>query len=162
MKKIIITFLACLGFISAHATGQVHDKLSLDGQVWEVLMSPLQALSGQANEQFLELLGERTFVSTANYRGYIAYWRVEKKGLYLEKVEMRQSDGSIKQIDYNLLKTALKKYRHRGKIRAGWLTGLVEIGKGVGPFNPENPYAPSFAEKKTLNIKKGRIKKSSL
>lgn len=158
MKRTVLTVIMTLVCIASYATGQIHDKVMINGERWEIPVSPLLSLEGDAYEMFNGLLGERTVVSTANYRGYVATWNAEKKGLYLDKIEVMQSNGKMKEIDMALLKKALKRYRHKGRIRAEWITGEIKIGKGSGPVDPKNPYAPNFDENWTLSIKKGRIK----
>lgn len=159
MKRTILTALILtIVCTTSSATGQINDKVRINGETWEIPVSPLLSLEGDAYEMFHELLGERTMVSTANYRGYVATWHAGKRGLYLDKVEVMQNNGEMKDIDMTLLKKALKKYRDKGMIRAEWLSGEVNIGRGSGPRDPGNPYAPGFEENWTLILKKGRIK----
>lgn len=158
MKRLILTALLALACLSASATGQIHDKVIIEGETWEMPSSPLLSLDAREYEAFQELLGERNFVSTANYRGYVATWHVGRKGLYLDKVEVMQSNGKMKEIGMKELMTILKKHKHKGMIRAEWITGLVKIGKGAGLVDPDNPHAPSFADNWTLQLKKGRVK----
>lgn len=157
MKKTIITFLLGLICLSAGATQQINDKVTVNGEVWEMPASPLEYLQPQLQEAFSGLLGERDFFITSLYRGYIAYWYIKRDRLYLEKVEVPQESGEFKTIDEKELKKVFRKYRCCGKIKAGWITGKVTIGKGEGERNPERPFAPEFAEEKTLNIRKGKI-----
>lgn len=160
MKKTILTLMLCLSCLAAGATQQVNDKVTIDGEVWEMPYSPLEYLQPQLSDAFRALLGERNFINTSNYRGYIAYWYVKRGRLYLEKVEVPQESGEFKTIDEKELKKVFRKYRCCGKIKAGWITGKVTIGKGVGERNPERPFAPEFAEEKTLNVRKGKILRS--
>ena len=157
MKKTIITFLLGLICLAAGATQQVNDKVNVNGEVWEMPASPLGYLHPQLQEAFTGLLGERNFINTSIYRGYIAYWYVKRGRLYLEKVEVPQESGEFRTIDGKELKKVFRRYSCCGKIKAGWMTGKVTIGKGIGERNPERPFAPEFAEEKTLVLKKGRI-----
>lgn len=158
MKKTILTALLVLACMAASATGQIHDKVIINGETWEMPVSPLLSLEGKEYDMFKELLGDRTFVSTANYRGYVATWHVGRRGLYLDKVEVLQNNGRWEEIDMAKLKKVLKKHKDKGMIRAEWYSGQINIGKGTGPQNPSDPYAPSFAEKWSLHLKKGKIK----
>ena len=157
MKKTIITSLLGLICLAAGATQQVNDKVNVNGEVWEMPASPLGYLQPQLQEAFTGLLGERNFINTSIYRGYIAYWYVKRGRLYLEKVEVPQESGEFRTIDGKELKKVFRRYSCCGKVKAGWMTGKVTIGKGVGERNPERPFAPEFAEEKTLVLKKGRI-----
>ena len=158
MKKSILTILLVLTCVAASATRQTHDKVIINGETWEMPTSPLLSLKGKEYEMFKELLGNRNVVSTANYRGYTATWHADGKGLYLDKVEVLKNNGTVEEIDMAKLKKALKKHKHKGMIRAEWYSGLIKIGKGTGPQDPSDPYAPSFAENWSLHLKKGRVK----
>lgn len=147
MKRIIIAAFLALISLTVSATDQVNDKVIINGEEWEMPLSPLLSLEGDAYDMFNELLGERTFVSTALYRGYIAYWHIGKRGLYLDKVEVLQRNGKMKEIEMPQLKKALKKYRDRGKIRAEWLTAEVTVLMRRGSV-----------QERRLDIRKGRIR----
>lgn len=144
MKKAILTALFVLSCIAVSATEQVNDKVIIEGEKWEIPASPLLSLDSKDYEAFKELMGERNFVSTANYRGYVATWHATKKGLYLDKVEVLQSNGQMKEMDMDKLMKVLKKHKHKGMIRAEWISGLVKIRKGDDNW--------------TLHLKKGRVK----
>lgn len=158
MKRALLITLLALSCISASATGQINDIVLIDGETWEMPVSPLLSLKGKEYEMFKELLGNRNSVSTANYRGYVATWHVGRRGLYLDKVEVLQNNGTWEEVDMAKLKKVLKKHKDKGMIRAEWYSGQISIGKGAGPQNPDNPYAPSFAENWSLHLKKGKIK----
>ncbi len=159
MKKLLITAALCLICLASFATGQVHDKVLFKGKVWEMTVPPLYSLSETDYNEFQKLLGERNYASSANYRGYVAHWIVKGRYLYLDKIEVMEPNGKKKEIDKKLLKETFRKFIRKGRIRAEWMTGTVIIGKGVGPMDPKNPYAPSFLEKNTLTIKQGKIKR---
>ncbi len=158
MRKILATALLSIFCLASSATEQINDKVILNKETWEITSSPLMALQEEAYDSFLKLLGERNFVNTSNYRGYIAYWRIERRNLYLDKVEAPQENGGMKEIDMSLLKESLKDYLHKGRIRAEWMKGNAIIGKGRAPAKPENPHAPSFKETRTLKIRKGKVR----
>ncbi len=159
MKKTLLTVILSMACLVAGATRQVYDKITINGESWEITVSPLLSLQGQAYDDFQKLLGKRNFISSANQRGYVAYWRVDRRNIYLEKVKVPLPNGENMEIDNGLLKKALKKYIRKGKIKARWLTGEVLVGKGSGPLDRNNPHAPSFEEEKMLTVKKGKIRK---
>lgn len=157
MKRTILTIFLTLACISASSTEQIHDKIIIDGQTWESPSSPLESLDVQTMQAFKALQGERNFTSTANYCGYIAYWYVKRGRLYLDRIEMLQSDGSYRSFEEDELKSVFKKYRTWGKIKAGWMTGTLNIGRGSGPRDSDNPFLPAFEDNSVLTMKKGRI-----
>lgn len=135
--------LFCMTCVLAGATDQLRDKVFIEGETWSMLSAPLSLLDEETYDAFKEVLGQRQVLSSANWRGYVAYWHIGRKGLYLDKVEVMQSDGKYKEADTKALKKALKKYRCLGKIKAKWMTGNVSIAQGQ--------------EKKTIVIKKGKV-----
>jgi len=157
MKRAILTFLLALLCLAVGATQQINDKVTVNGEVWEMPTSPLGYLQPQLQEAFSDLLDERNFVNTSNYRGYVAYWYISRGRLYLDRVEVPQQNGKYKALDNKDLKKVFRKYRRFGKIKAGWVTGEINIGRGIGERDQERLFIPGFAEKKTLVIKKGRI-----
>lgn len=157
MKRAILTFLLALLCLAVGATQQINDKVTVNGEVWEMPTSPLGYLQPQLQEAFSDLLDERNFVNTSNYRGYVAYWYISRGRFYLDRVEVPQQNGKYKALDNKDLKKVFRKYRRFGKIKAGWVTGEINIGRGIGERDQERLFIPGFAETKTLVIKKGRI-----
>ena len=157
MKKMIMTLALGLICLVASATQQITDKVNKDGKVWEITRSPLEYLQPKMNDAFKELLGERDFINTAIQRGYVAYWYVDRGRLYLDRVEVPMKSGEFKELDNKDLKKIFRKYRRFGKIQAGWLTGNIEVGYGIGQRDTANPHIPAFAEEEYWVLKKGKI-----
>lgn len=135
--------LFCMTCVLAGATDQLRDKVVIEGETWSMLSAPLSLLDEETYDALKEVLGQRQVVSSANWRGYVAYWHIRKKGLYLDKVEVIQPGGKYKEADRKALRKVMRKYRCLGKIKAKWLTGNVSIAQGQ--------------EKKTIVIKKGKV-----
>ncbi len=144
MRKIIFILLLCLTCEMGYATPQIHDRIVIGGEVWEIPVSPLTKLDADTYDAVMEVFGERVAVSSANRRGYVAYWRVEKRHIYLECLETSYSGGKPKVVDMAPVAAELKKYRHRGRIKAKWLTGEITIIK-----DPDS--------RQELKVKRGRI-----
>ncbi|MBQ2112737.1 MAG: hypothetical protein II194_05900 [Bacteroidales bacterium] len=161
MKRLVIIALFSIACFSAGATQQIHDKVIIDGETWELPLSPLQYLQPEMQDTFNALIGNRNFVSTANYRGYIAYWYVERNRLYLDRVEIPQMDGTRKTISYKDLKKVFRKFRRWGKIKAGWINGNLEVGYGLGRRDTSNPHISTFAKEESWVLKKGKIIRTS-
>ena len=95
--------------------------------------------------------------NTANQRGYVAYWYVERGRLYLDRVEVAQKNGGYKALDSKELKKVFRKYRSFGKIKAGWITGNLRVGYGIGERNISAPYLPAFEKEEFWVLRKGKI-----
>ena len=157
MKKTILALLLCIIGVTAGATQQINDKVTVNGEEWEITTSPLDYLQPQAMDAFKALLGERDFMSTANQRGYVAYWYVERGRLYLDRVEVAQKNGEYKALDSKELKKVFRKYRSFGKIKAGWITGNLRVGYGIGERSISAPYLPAFEKEEFWVLRKGKI-----
>lgn len=157
MKKTVLTLLLCFIGIAAGATQQINDKVTVNGEEWEITSSPLENLQPQVKDAFDALIGERDFMNTANQRGYVAYWYVDRGRLCLDRVEVAQKNGGYKAIDGKELKKALRKYSRFRKIRAGWITGNLRAGYGIGERNMAAPYLPAFEKEEIWVLRKGKI-----
>ena len=157
MKRLFLIALLSIASFLAGATQQINDKVIINGETWEITSYPLEYLQPEMKEAFTALLGERDFINTSNYRGYIAYWYVERGRLYLDRVEVPQSNGESKFLSDKELKKVFRKYRRFGKIRARWLTGNIEVGYGIGQSDPANPHIPAFAKEENWVLKKGKL-----
>ena len=157
MKKTILTLLLCIIGIAAGATQQINDKVTVNGEEWEITSSPLEYLQPQVREAFDALIGESDFMNTANQRGYVAYWYVNRGRLYLDRVEVVQKNGGYQTIDSKELKKALRKYSKFGKIKAGWINGNLRVGYGIGKRSVDAPYLPAFEKEAFWVLRKGKI-----
>lgn len=157
MKRVFLIALLSIASFVAGATQQINDKVIFEGETWEITSFPIEYLQPEMKDAFTALLGERDFISTANYRGYIAYWYIKRGRLYLDRVEVPQSNGESKILSGKELKKVFRKYRSFGKIKAGWITGNIEVGYGIGQPDAANPHLPAFAKKETWVLKKGKI-----
>lgn len=149
--------LFCMACLSSGATGQMHDKVIIEGESWDMFSSPLSFLDGKTSEAFKEVIGEKTAVSSANWRGYVAYWHIGKKGLFLDKVEVIRPGGKHQIVEAKALRKALRKYSCLGRIKARWLTGNIRIGKGAADPLPSAPHVLNHAEKRILVLKNGKV-----
>ena len=127
-KRLFAIFVSLLLFHSlSWGTGQEGDVLILDGEEWEMLCAPLEHLDFLTYES-LEKACDWEMLSTANYRGHVAYWYVSDGKLYLEKVVTY--DNGPKECDYNVILKILDRYNDNGKICAQWMTRDIIVGRG--------------------------------
>lgn len=157
MKRLFLIALLSIASLAADATRQINDQVIVEGETWEIISSPLEFLQPEMKDAFNELLGKRHFISTSNYRGYIAYWYVERGRLFLDRVEVSQNNGEKKVLSGTELKKVFRKYRRFGKIKAGWITGNMAVGYGIGQRDAANPHIPAFEKEECWVLKKGKI-----
>lgn len=157
MKRLFLIALMSISCFIAGATRQINDKVMVEGETWEITSSPLEHLNPDMKEALKMLIGKKDFISTSNYRGYIAYWYVSRDRLYLDRIEIPQGNREKKILKYKNLKKVLRKYRSWGKIKAGWITGNIEVGYGIGQRDAANPHIPAFAKEESWVLRKGKI-----
>lgn len=157
MKRLAIIAILCLISMTAGATRQKNDRIIIDGTTWELPATPLRSLDTETYSALKDIVGARKFISSANFRGFTAVWHIGKSNLYLDHIEIPQSDGSQRIIKGRQLKKVFRKYRHWGRIRAEWYSGQFLIGNGQDIPDPLRPHEPSFAEERTITVKDGRV-----
>lgn len=157
MKRLAISVLICLISMTAGATRQKNDRIIIDGTTWELPATPLRSLDTETYRTLKDVIGTRKFISSANFRGFNAVWHIGKNNLYLDYIEIPQSDGSLRIIKGRQLKKIFRKYRHWGKIRAEWCNGEFLIGNGQDTPDPHRPHVPRFTEERTITVNDGRV-----
>ena len=155
---IVIAFLmAIAGVFRASATAQGVDYLFIDGEKHYIIRSyPLQDLIDKTipnNYNFPTFKAS----STANYKGYVAYWEIEDNKLYLTAIHDEGNAPRGKRYINLDLKEIFGKDCVDGRVHAKWATenlalGFGEIRKwweGTGPLT---------SYRKIVQVKSGRCK----
>jgi hypothetical protein len=126
----IVTLLSAPTF----STSQVGDRLILDNDTLSLCTLPL--------ESYLDRLGRRPAVAignlenTANWRGYVATWKIEHSALWLVKVEKEYWRGQMPYKDHNW-DTEIRVIPidsffpgQSAPVFAWWYTGTLRIPEG--------------------------------
>jgi hypothetical protein len=131
MRKIcFIIFL--LNTINLYSTEQVNDLIIYNNEICNLQASwaypsPLE-LYEKINYEFIPY-------TTANYRGFIATWRIDNGLMYLDKVE----DGNRQEIQLNyIFDTSLV---IDNSVFAQWFTGFLMIRSSPERVWQESPYS---------------------
>jgi hypothetical protein len=162
MKIRIRTTLAFLTIVlalplTAGATGQQPDILIYKGKTYDLFANPLESF--YKNEKDKPLFQVRPGVmSTGNWRGYVATWKIENDFLYLVKLDAwicRDWDESTC-TKVNLRRLFGKRYRN-GRIHANWFSGDLRIPDGKMLQYVHMGYGSIYEREITLQVKSGRI-----
>jgi hypothetical protein len=119
LRTIALIFVLFRGLPEAGATPQLTDTISIQGKSFALLSEPLDAyLLTHALPKPSE--GE-VFESSANWRGYRAYWVIRKNRLYLTKIESENLDRR------NLIR---EMFGQSSKVLAQWYSGTLVLSDG--------------------------------
>lgn len=142
----LAVLLACLS-VPAHATAQVGDVLLLDGKHETIFTNPL--------EPFLQRNpGLRPdSPNTANWRGYVATFRIRDGGLWLDKVEVSRSLGKVDgEHRHETIDVLPQFFPGKREVFADWYTGVLLVPRirGSGSL-PDRKNGVRFTFSRTLD-----------
>ena len=154
IKKIVFQLYTLFFAVSIAAadttTPQFPDWLTMDGVKYELETgwghpSPMQVYYQETGTPY-----PFSMISTANYRGHIAYWLVESGKLYLEKVEVREE--TFKPAKFDIYSKDPSQNKKDGSVVADWFTGVIVAGKGNRIFNEDEKSVTLY-----LHVKNGVV-----
>ena len=162
MKKLLLSMTLALVALASYATGQVSDVIYIDGTKWELLGSPVSTDSVLRRELGASLPKERD-ISTANWKGYTAYWSIRQKELCLDSITYEVYDGSsplgkTESLASDVLLRVFKRYADKkGRIVAAWFNGDIRVARGKVLYYVHSGYERNYETEQILAIKKGAI-----
>jgi hypothetical protein len=136
LLPVLVLVAPIVSFESARATAQVCEKLIIGDSTFDLATTPL--------ELFLDSIGRRPefacsghkIVSSNNWRGYVATWRIDRDSLWLMKIEMKcptETGRPINQppeYEYHTLPIDSFVPGQKGPVFARWFTGMLRIPTG--------------------------------
>ena len=121
--KQIVTFLFLIMLMgNVMATGQYPDLLIYKGETQSIFTNPLELYF---DNQHPRPIGIFTFSCTANWRGYVATWKIEENNLYLVKLVEGSCDENAREIPIAIIFP-----EHQAPIKASWFSGTLRIPLG--------------------------------
>ena len=151
--KAIVFILSLLVAQFVFATGQIPDYLIVQNDTLPIFSNPL--------ESYFELTGKRELPdfsgcgSTACWRGYKAYWKLQNDSLFLLKITSCHTSCGIKLQDANL-----KKMFGTNRVFAGWFTGEIVAPIGNLVQYIHMGYASIYDKEKIFTFKNGKLIKT--
>ena len=145
---VMLVFTGILG-----ATAQEPDVLFYKGKKHGILTNPLEDLF-KSNPQIKERLDDARFNrveyvgSSANWRGYVAMWKINKRKLYLTGLELVDEHSVFKEV-----------FPGQNKVFAEWYTGLIILPEGEMTNYVHMGYGSAFERYLVIRIKKGVVLK---
>ena len=147
----LAVLLACLS-VPAHATAQVGDVLLLDGKHETIFTNPL--------EPFLQRNpGLRPdSPNTANWRGYVATFRIRDGGLWLDKVEVSRSLGKVDgEHRHETIDVLPQFFPGKREVFADWYTGVLLVPRGKLVDYVHMGYGSTYERYVLLEIHAGKL-----
>lgn len=158
-KLVLYTILFFLILKNGYSTGQVPDFLIYKSDTLAIFSNPL--------EQYFELTGNTElpdFVgcgSTACWRGYCAFWKIENDSLFLIKITSCHDDCGLEIHDANLEKMFGNKFKNN-KVFASWSTIRIVAPQGRLVQYVHMGYASIYENELYFNIKSGILTNTTL
>lgn len=158
MRKLLIaTLILNLLPLTAFATAQQPDVLLYDGKKYSLLANPLESYYNEerAKPRFFTRPGS---VSTGNWRGYVATWKIEEDFLYLVNIDswICESLGSEKCKKADLKELFGEKYQDE-KVKADWFTGELRVPDGELLQYVHMGYGSIYEREIILKVEAGKI-----
>ncbi|HYG80014.1 MAG TPA: hypothetical protein VD861_06480 [Pyrinomonadaceae bacterium] len=157
MRKLLIAVIF-LGLLpaAALATAQAPDVIHYEGKQYKLFANPLESFFKRGERPKFHI-GPGS-MSTANWRGYVATWKVEEDMLYLVGLDSWVCKDlrpeNCKRAD--LRELFGEKYRD-GKVRADWFTGDLRLPDGERLRYVHMGYGSIYERDIILTVAAGRI-----
>lgn len=149
MKKTIFVLFFTLFAAQAWATAQYPDRLHYRGKTLPLYANPLESYFGKAHPRPNQLFPG---VCSANWRGYVATWKITGNTLYLVDLVEGTCGSNPKQIP-------LAKIFSDGKspIKATWYSGTLVIPRGKRLRYVHMGYRSVYEEDLLIQVEKGKV-----
>jgi hypothetical protein len=146
----VTLFLAAIPGL-AGATAQAPDQIVIDGRTERLHTNPLSSYL----EENPKALPEPTFISSGNWRGYVATWEVRESSLILKKIEIEDSVAPDEEVNIrDVLPTV---FLGKSEVLATWYSGALVIPKGERVHYVHLSYGSTYERYTILVVKDGKI-----
>ena len=125
-------------------TAQVSDALLYDGKEYQLLCEPLEAYFEQHPPR-----PKIEATCTACWRGYVAFWRINKSRLYLDQIQ--DFDGAKMNLKSRLFPA------ETGPVFASWFTGPLICPNGAEKEYIHMGYATIYEQYLIIEIANGLV-----
>ena len=156
--SIVILFL----FVSLYikATGQSCDVIYINGEQWWLMARPIDKDSALYT-RLRDFLPENHCMSTANWDGYTAFWKIEDSCLYPQRMEICVYDKASRKdstliYHTDALKTLFAPYYENGRIPARWFSSELRAGKGDLVHYVHSGFDRNMEAEQVILLRQGR------
>jgi hypothetical protein len=150
MFRLVIVALALLAPGAVLATAQVPDEIVIDGKSYALHTNPLQSHLAAVGWKVPEDAG----ISSANWRGYVAFWEVVQNRLVLRDVIVRIAGRKHDQTR-SILASLFPEVEV--PIVADWYTGALVIPDGRLTQYVHMGYGSSYERYQVIRVRQGMV-----
>lgn len=149
MKKFIFSlFIISTAYTVIYATAQFPDILFYKGNEYALMSNPLELYFNEDTPRPDKLF---KFSCTANWRGYIATWKIEAGALYLVKVVSGDCSSNPPEIDVSSI------FSRKLPVEATWFSGILRIPQGKLLSYVHMGYGSIYEKELLVKIKNGKV-----
>ena len=154
MVRVVLFFALVLIHCNVFATAQAPDWLIYKGKKYALHVNPLEELFLK-NE---DLLPETNVISSGNWRGYTATFKIVRNKLYVTKITVKKYN---QEDDYFYQETVTKTvFPKKTDRRMDWYSGLLVIPKGEELAYVHQGYSSIYEKYLLIKISEGKIKET--
>lgn len=157
MRLALLAILLGVVTTSAEATGQIPDRILINGKSEMLFTEPLKGAFRADPQTWRKLMARISNKScSASWRGYVASWEIRKKELYLVSVTVDPCSSRKSVPLANLFPGATR------FVKATWFTGSIKIPQGKQIEYVHMGYESRYEHYLLLEINKGNVTSSTL
>ncbi|OAD21658.1 conserved hypothetical protein, secreted [Candidatus Thiomargarita nelsonii] len=149
MKKIVTTLFLIMLTGNVLATAQYPDILVYQGKNQPIFTNPLESYFDKQHPRPKNVF---KFSCTANWRGYVATWKIEENDLYLVKLVEGSCGEDAPEIPITTIFP-----EQQAPIKANWFSGTLRIPLGKRLQYVHMGYGSIYEKELFLTIENGKI-----
>jgi len=151
---------------SVHATGQQPDILVYKDKTYELLTNPLESLYKKDHSNRPKFMAVPNGMSSGNWRGYIAKWKIENGKLYLTGIESWLCDQSIPTENHcrpaTLRDVVNETSEGKPTTFASWFTGLLRAPDGAQIVSVNMGYGSVYERDVIFDVRAGIVSEPTI
>ncbi|MDD5772017.1 MAG: hypothetical protein PHX78_00960 [bacterium] len=159
LNSFIILFILLLPSI-AFSNAQAPDIILYEDKVYELFCNPLEFLYAKEGGRPYFREKPYNYLSSGNWRGYVAFWEAKEDTLYLIGIEAWTADSKFvkttecRKVD---LKELFGEKCVDGKVKAIWFTGELRIPDGKMIKDVNSGYNSIYEKDIILTVETGKV-----
>jgi hypothetical protein len=158
LKIITLAVICCASALNAFATAQTPDKLLHQGKVYDLFSNPLEEFYRAEGRSRPEFMVKPFTMSSGNWRGYVATWKLNDGKLHLTKIDSWLCAGATKDTCKSVkLEDLFPKKVSGGAVFADWFTGTLRVPKGEQLKYVHMGYASVYERENLFEIVNGKL-----
>lgn len=156
LKYILLFIIFCALFpAKTTATGQQGESIFIKGKMYSMLSCPIEADS-VVRKAIKEVRPAETITNTSLWRGYVGYWSIKKRSLYLDSLKFETKDFVIKTI-IPQNESVFSAYKDEYGVKASWFSGDLRVIQGKMIRYEHMGFERYYEKENFLTVKQGVV-----